>query len=241
MKALKLLFVVLLITSGLVLGISYLLSSPRFRISVIMVSGNHEVSLQEISDLMTVPKGENIFKFNSSRIIKILELHPWIKKAAIKRKLPNKILLTLDERKPIALLRLAPQEGYLLDREGFVIDKAGTADSGNLIKIMPHGLNIAPKEGNKLIDPVLKEILNLAYVFRRVSPWEGKELEQIEWHKELGTILKFKNLSTEFRLGKDHYQEKLIKSRLITEYLEPNKAIVYMDLNYDDKVIVKYY
>lgn len=241
MKVLKLLFFILLITSGVVLGLSYLLSSPRFQVSTIIVSGNHQVSLNDISSLLAIPKGENIFKLQSSRVTKRLESHPWIQEAAIKRKLPDKILIMLRERKPLALLRVSLKEQYLIDKEGFVISKATEEEGRNLTRLVLHGLRIEPKEGNRLMDPILDEILQLAHVFKHFSPWGGREIEQIEWNAELGTIVKLKGLKTEIRLGRDRYQEKLIKSKLVSEYLETDQSIVYIDLNYKDKVIVKYH
>ncbi len=82
--------IVILITLSLKLKI--------FDVETIIVEGNNIISSEEIISTSTLEKGNNIFYINTKKIIKKIHDNPYIKNVKISRRLPNTIILNVEER-----------------------------------------------------------------------------------------------------------------------------------------------
>ncbi len=100
-------------------GLFLFLHSPYFSIKEFEVSGNQRVETEEVLArcALTHP---NIFAFDVDKAQKLVESHPWIKSASLKRKLPDKILVSVTERVPVAFAPMGDVM-WLLDEEGRVL------------------------------------------------------------------------------------------------------------------------
>lgn len=98
-----------------------IMTSPLFNISKITVSGNERITENEIISLSEITLNENIFKtvINKSET-KILE-NPYIKSAIVKRKLPTKIEIIIEERKINFMLEYG--SGYVyINNQGYILE-----------------------------------------------------------------------------------------------------------------------
>ncbi len=110
---------ILVISFCLFTGAFLFLRSPYFSVKEFVVTGNSVIDTEEILARcgQTHP---NIFAFNVDKANELIEGHPWIGKAACKRRLPDTILICVTERFPVAF---APIEGvmWLIDSEGRIL------------------------------------------------------------------------------------------------------------------------
>ena len=94
--------------------------SDFFQITAMKIDGNRMASDKQISALSKVDIHSNLLATNVSQVKSLLESHPWIHSVAIKRDWPNRLLISVKEKKPVALLSRDTGLFYL-DRKGRII------------------------------------------------------------------------------------------------------------------------
>lgn len=118
------LFCLIAASSG---GIIYfLIFSSVFQIEKIQVFGTKKTSSEEIIKIVSAAQ-KNIFLANLNEITKnILEKYPQIAKIDLKRKLPNGLMIQVEERTAVAIFcqSITEEENcYFIDREGVMLEK----------------------------------------------------------------------------------------------------------------------
>lgn len=83
----------------IIAGIIFALVSPIFNIKEIDVSNNEQIKTETIVSLSQLNLGQNIFKFNKNKVNKNIKTNAYIESIEIKRKLPNKVQIQIEERK----------------------------------------------------------------------------------------------------------------------------------------------
>lgn len=84
------------------------------------IKGNNILSKEEIIFYSGITLGNNIFKEKIGQVHDHLMKDPYVKKVAVKRKLPNKILIHMEERKESAAIPFM-NDYLIIDKEGLVL------------------------------------------------------------------------------------------------------------------------
>ena len=79
-------------------GTAFALVSPIFNIKEINVTGNNIVSSETIVSISELSKEQNIFKFFNKKVVENVKTNPYVETAKVKRKLPNKVEIQVEER-----------------------------------------------------------------------------------------------------------------------------------------------
>lgn len=90
-------------------------------IKTIEVRGCEKKTADYITRLSGVEIGTNILKIDDALVKQNIEKDPYLKFTAIKRVYLDKIIIVIEERKPVALMK-AQGTYILLDKEGFVLE-----------------------------------------------------------------------------------------------------------------------
>lgn len=105
-----------------------------FNIKDIKVLNNRNISSEEIKKLSQINLGENIFYLNLRKSRTVILSNPYILKADIKRKLPNKISIYVEER--TAVFYVKQNDKYLvIDEKGIVLEEKISINGMKLIKL----------------------------------------------------------------------------------------------------------
>ena len=83
----------------IIAGIIFALVSPIFNLKEINVSNNNQINTETIVSLSQLNLGQNIFKFNKNKVNKNIKTNAYLESVEIKRKLPNKVQIQIEERK----------------------------------------------------------------------------------------------------------------------------------------------
>lgn len=95
--------------------------SYGYKLSDIIITGRKHTSPQDVLRLINNHHGGPVFKDSVSEIQQRLTSEiSWIKKADVRRILPNQLIIEIEERTPIALWQ-HQKKFYLIDGEGIVI------------------------------------------------------------------------------------------------------------------------
>ena len=123
------------------------LSSSFFNIKEIVVENNERVSTEEIISLIQL-KDKNIFSINTKNINKKLAENAYIENVSLKRNLPNKITLNIEERKIKYMIQLGEAYVYI-NNQGYILEKSSESrEVPILVGIVTDVSNFQP--GNRL-------------------------------------------------------------------------------------------
>ncbi len=112
---------VLLILAVVIIALIIFASSGFFNIKDLSVEGVNRLTEEEIKSFSKIQIGENIFKTNISKIKELIKENPYVEDVNIKRIIPNKILINIEERKVKYMVPIA--ESYLyIDGQGNILE-----------------------------------------------------------------------------------------------------------------------
>ncbi|MGD0152673.1 MAG: FtsQ-type POTRA domain-containing protein [Thermacetogeniaceae bacterium] len=224
---------VILLAAFIIYACYYFSQSPFFSIQKVEVAGQKHLSAAEIIRVSGLGTGINIFQVNLDQAKKRLLANPWIESAAIRRKLPRAIQITVKERQPSAIL-LADQRWLVLDRNGVCIDSVNSLRLYNL----PIITGIKPDttdpgklvSANPLLQPVLAALdLDVENFFSEVNISDGNNL--VAYTRDSVPVL----------LGKcEDLHSKLVTAQSLMVNNSISGAVVYVDLRSAQVPAVKY-
>lgn len=101
--------------------IVFVLASGSFNLVEIVVTNNHSLSSEQIISFSRIEKGTNIFAISKKNVKANLKENPYINTVKIKRILPNKLKLIIEERTVDYVLQLANSYVYV-DGQGYILE-----------------------------------------------------------------------------------------------------------------------
>ncbi|PHJ38807.1 cell division protein FtsQ [Desulforamulus profundi] len=211
-----------------------LLQSPFFQIKTITVNGNRQLSEEEVIQFSGIHRNANIFKISLSEAEKRLSLIPLIKNSEMKRSLPNKIKITVVERKAVALLPV--QNGFIkVDADGVYLQKGQIASALPIIT----GLQVKANEPGK---PIESETLPVALNALSQLPRSlVMKLSELNINKA-GQINLYTIDGVQGRLGlpRDLEYKGMVFQQVVNSLKQPGNQIQYIDLSNPRVPVVKY-
>lgn len=98
----------------------FIIDSNLFAIKNVMVENNSIFSEEEIVEMSGVILGTNTFKIKLKDISQRIRVNPYIKNVEIRRRLPNKLIIKVEERVEVACITFL-DHCIILDGEGYVL------------------------------------------------------------------------------------------------------------------------
>ena len=130
MRLLKPFVTALLLVGVPVVAVLWVLTSPRFLLAEVQIGKTVQVTTEEVAHALAPLEGRHLLALSLDDVESLLVVNPWIGGAAIRKQLPNRLVVEILERSPAALLRR--NDGiFYVDRTGFVIatyDPEGPVD-----------------------------------------------------------------------------------------------------------------
>lgn len=99
-------------------GVGYLLMHPRFAVPAtkyIAVKGNESITEVAVQDHFKPFVGKNLFLLPMDKVDKAARAEPTVEKAEVRRLWPNRLAVTVTERKPFASVQLPDGSCYTID------------------------------------------------------------------------------------------------------------------------------
>jgi cell division protein FtsQ len=99
-----------------------LAASPLFVLQEVTVEVSGRPSPEEIRSMSGIRLGMNLLSLDTEAVSRRLETHRWIQHATVVKQLPDRVLIKVREREPVAVVEIQG-DLYYLDREGTVLDR----------------------------------------------------------------------------------------------------------------------
>jgi cell division protein FtsQ len=230
----------LLIAAGLLCSLfiyiySFMVSRPYFQIKEISVRGLKELTEKDVLASAGVRPAQNLLSINTDAIIRRVSENQWVENVYIGKELPNKLVLEVKERTPLALVK-QENDFYLMDAEGFVFKKLGKSDEVDLPVIT--GVD---KKG-EIKSQLLLSTLNLLKTVSKSGqyPYVGM-ISEAHVNDVFGISL-ISNSGLYLKLGTADFEKKLKQLKFVLTDLENRgmkKGFLCIDLSDESKVTVQ--
>ena len=102
-------------------GIIFAVVSPIFNINDIQVFNNNQITTETIVSLSQLQVGQNIFKFNKNKVEKEIKANSYVENVNVKRKIPNKIEIAIEERKKNYNVEFLNGYAYI-NNQGYILE-----------------------------------------------------------------------------------------------------------------------
>lgn len=227
------LFKAILIAAFVVYALYYFSQSSFFALRKIEVRGQNHLTPGEVTAQSGLSDGMNIFQVNLDQARVHLLADPWIAGAVLRRQLPNRVEIAIEERQPSALL-ITGQYWLVLDRNGVCIDNPTSPRLYSLPIIT--GLTPDTTEPGKQISasPVLPVVL------------AALDLSVEDFFSEVDlanpeSLIAYTRDGIPIYLGdSQNLHSKLLTAQSLMANLNDPGSVAYIDLRSDQAPAVKY-
>ncbi len=159
---------------ALVASFIYFMMSPLFNLAQIQVSNNEKISTDTIISLSNLTIGENIYKTSISKIKNNIKQNAYVESVEVKRKLPNKIQVSVKERKTTYNLEYGNSFVYI-NNQGYILEISQDKLEVPIIEgYTTNGENIIV--GNRLNDEDLERLGTILKIMKSADAHEISNL-----------------------------------------------------------------
>jgi cell division protein FtsQ len=210
--------------------------SPVFAVRAVVLEGNARLSSGEADALLTGLRGENLLTANLEQWRERLRASSWVADAELRRRLPDTVVVRVNERQPIGIARLH-DELYLVDSAGGVIDEFGPRYADCDLPIID-GLLVPGERGFHVDDTRGKLVADMMADVRR-RPDVARRISQVDVADALDLRVILDGDPTVLRLGDTRFLERIWSYIGLQASLRQRVPdISYVDLRFDDRVYV---
>lgn len=230
-------FFILLLGTGLIFAHDLITQSKIFKTEKIELSGNKIFNDKQLLEIAGVKTGGNLLDIKIKQVQSRLANHPWIKTASVKRKLPGRLTIAIEEEKPVAKVKL--KKFFLMNNNGEIFKKFEKNDPILDIPAV-YGLNfIDINEKNFYLQSVVK-MLKLEKNRKKILyPYN---FSKIQVDRDTGICIYNTNICKRLIMGFNDFEYKYQQLKLLTLYLQkkfPGQQLDKIDLSKKNRVVIK--
>jgi len=216
---------------------TFIFSSSFCNIENVIIKGNDCLSEDRIFYKSGIQLGENIFKLDLIKSKDSLMQEPWIKEVEVKRVIPNKIIISIKERKPAAIVHTR-EEYFYSTKEGIILSKIDRPEERFDLPLIL-GLELGEIKIGKSIDrPEFRTALESINSAEVILP---KKFCRVEILSPDDFMICNKDDTLKVRVNGPEgviNKENLLREAL--EKIEREKLLVeYIDIRFKDSLVIK--
>ena len=211
----------LILLGCIVLGYFFICSN-LFVIKEVEVFNSQLIDERSLSQC----KGKNIFLVPVDSLIGGINEIPEVKSIVIKKELPNKLIIEIQEYTPCALLR---------ENMKLAVSEEGVVFPFKELATESYPVVIYEKENSPVGEqwPVLKEAIKAYLAIKDIMP-----IGVIKVKRNDEILLYSQNTKTEIRMDREEYEKEINRLKILMDEL-PSKNVEYIDLRFGRDIVVK--
>jgi cell division protein FtsQ len=214
------------------------------QIDRIVINGNERMSQADVMTALDGLRGENIVWADLAAWRLRLLASPWVREAALRRRLPSTVEITLLERVPMAIARLQGSL-YLVDEQGVVIDEYGPGYADLDLPIVdglssPNGLEPAAGGVRPVTDEVRAELAARMIASLKTRPDIFERVSQVDVSDRYNVALILAGDPAVIHVGDDQFLPRLESYVELSAALRervPN--IEHVDVRFENRIYVR--
>jgi cell division septal protein FtsQ len=211
--------------------------SPRFQIREIVIRTGDRVTEQEVKTLADLSEGDNILEFRLSDCVEGIEIHPWVARASVMRQFPDRVVIDVVEREPVAVISLGSL--YYVDKDGEIFKKILPGERIDYPVITGVALRdvVEDKPG---VDALIMLGLEIVSIAGEAKSFTVDDISEIHLSRTYGATLIRAADGLRIRFGRGELLDKWRRlERTQLELGDEAAKVAELDLNYESRVTVK--
>lgn len=219
-------------------GRALVLGASVLTVTSIEVQGNGRLSNGEVRGLVDGLVGQHLLGLGLDRWRDRVLSQPWVADATFRRILPGTIAITIRERRPMAIARIASRL-YLVDATGVVIDEYGPTYADIDLPIVD-GLGSVPSRGGPAVDEGRAQLTGRLLAALATRPDLAARVSLIDVTDVRNAVVMLDGDTTVLRLGDRDFVERIQSYVDLAEALHERVVdIDYVDLRFDERLYVR--
>ncbi len=196
-------------------------------ISNIDIFGQQRTTQQEIREVIGVEPGDAFISFDVRDLKTRIETLPWVKGAMVERRMPDQLIITVEERKPFAIWQVDGVH-WLIDEDGVPVTDRFLADFDHLPFVVGQG---APDAAGRLYNIVFEnpELATRLTAAIRVG--------YRRWDLEFDNGMRLRLPENNIDFGPSEAWKKFIEMQ--SEFRVLEREIKVLDMRLKDRVGIK--
>lgn len=230
-KKIKKILKTIILVAIIIGGICFALISPIFNITDIQVIGNNKINSDTIISLTQLQIGQNIFRFNKNKVVNEIKTNAYVENTKIKRKIPNKIEITIEEREQNYNVEFLNGYAYI-NNQGYILEIA--EQKLDLPVIM--GITTPQEQvvaGNRLNDEDLEKLETVIQIMNICKSYElEKKVSSIDITNKNDYIMYMEEEKKTIHLGNDsNLTNKMLYVPSILKENQGKEGTIYLNGN----------
>jgi cell division protein FtsQ len=200
------------------------------------VTGQSRMTRAEIEAAAEITPGVNLFTLDTGAIVARLEALPLIRHAEVIKSLPNRVTLSVEERRPFTLVHAGKL--HWIDEGG--MDLGPESRAVMLAAPVLSGLS-ADDLGRSESDPSERAALGISLLrlLRRFDTPLLRQISEIDMSRVEGPVL-YTVDGVEVRLGQDDWEARIGRLQGVLAQLGASgETVTSIDLRFRDQVVLK--
>jgi cell division protein FtsQ len=214
----------------------FLIRDPRFALNgvdgdpaAIEIAGAAHASRTQIEQVFSIDLGRSVYLLPLSDRREALRSVDWVRDASVARLWPNRVVVSVQERKPVAFLTLGPSHFGLIDEDGVILPPA--PDRFTLPVLTGVHASDSPAERRDRVHRMLRLTLELGDNVQNISEIDVSDRDNLKVTVPkdghiMTLLLGDRNFARRYQVFLNHYGD--IKRQ------RPNTAT--LDLRLDDRI-----
>jgi cell division protein FtsQ len=230
--------VAVILASGILYGCYRAITNVSlFSLKSIEVSSAKHLTREEILGMAGIEPGKDLLRMNLKRMGEHILQNPWVETVRINRYFPDSVSIVITEREPVAIVNMGFI--YYLDKKGKVFKVLNNGDKLDFPVVTgfsEEDLGNDPK-GTK---GALEDTCLLLKILREKGAFILADVSEIHYDKGYGFTLFTASGALPVKVGSGDFSAKVERfARIYRDLMVQMPSIHYIDLDYNDKIIVK--
>jgi cell division protein FtsQ len=133
--------------------------SQTFVIEEVRVEGVRHLTREDVLKMAAIPRGATVFQVSTRTLGRAVDSDPWVASVRVERELPDAMVITVEERVPVAVVDGGGAELWVVSRDGFWLGMRTSKES--TVPVIRDLASIEPRAGEAIGDPVLRNAIAL--------------------------------------------------------------------------------
>ncbi|HVO26712.1 MAG TPA: FtsQ-type POTRA domain-containing protein [Candidatus Margulisiibacteriota bacterium] len=221
-----------LVWYGIPAALHWAMAHPYFAITKLELDGNRRLTRHDVLEWIGVQEGSSVWDATPTDVQTRLESHPWVAHASVQREFPHRLVITLQERRPAAIVRF---DGLnYVDRAGRVLGPLRDDDSPDFPLIT--GLEDDAARGFALIG--VHRALQFLRRCERQGCFDG--VSEVHVNQQRGVTVFPQHTTVAVVLGWGGWREKLARSaRVLAAWEGQTARVAAVDVSFRELAVVK--
>jgi len=215
---------------------NFLTTSDKLAVTIVTFDGLSRVDSADVDRLVADIRGQNILLAPLEKYIARFEGHPRLCGVQLKKILPNRVVCTVEEREPVALVYA--NGFHEVDEEGMIMTSDELTDLLDLPIITGLTLDTV-KEGTYCREIRLIESLEILKLCKRFGGGFAGDISELKIGESGINVVSLKE-GMVLLLGETEHESRLKKFILIRNTIEKrDESARLVDLRFEDQVVLR--